>query len=224
MPEAMTDLDDMRRYSNALRLGTTQEMDALAEQLFNEDITLAEWQTQMKEVLRRQNYYQFITGKGGDKTQIRYTEYLKLGSELKHQYAHLARFAAEIYKRGGDGRLTVEYIRSRSKLYGNSTQAMFWKSAVPVKIPQYPRDGKTRCKTGCKCRLKIKRYIKPDGVEIHVWWIMQPAEHCEDCLRLSREWNPLILTEGATTESDNTQALILTVGQVVEDLYVTSIN
>jgi hypothetical protein len=69
---------------------------------------------------------------------------------------------------------------------------MMWKSAIPIKLPQVPRDGQTRCRTNCRCRLEIAYERDADGaiVAVLVWWKLSPAEHCEDCLALSREWNP----------------------------------
>lgn len=191
MPGPLDDPTDIRRYSNALRLDTERAMVKLADQLIDGEIELADWHTEMKTQLRRANYIQFVVGKGGRREQIQAREYLQLGPELKRQYAFLRRFAGEIAKRSEAGK-ALDFVRFRAQLYARSTQAMMWKSAVPVKLPQVPRDGKTACRTNCKCRLEYDYERDENGVivAVLVYWKLRPAEHCDDCIKLSREWNP----------------------------------
>lgn len=191
MAEPLIDPDDIRRYSNALRLQSERRIEALTQQLIDGDIPLADWQETMKAELRRANLEQFVIGKGGDRSLIRAREYLQLGPELRHQYAYLTRFAEQIAARAEDG-TSIQFALERAKLYARSTQAMMWKSAVPVKLPQVPRDGRTQCGTNCKCRLEYDYERDDDGVMVAVLvtWKLRPAEHCDDCIKLSREWNP----------------------------------
>ena len=216
MPEPMTDLDDQRRYANALRLQSEQRLEALTQQL-DGNITVADWQKQMKVELRRANLEQFVTGKGGDKAGITRTEYLKLGPELKRQYKYLNQFAQVVEQAAKDGK-SLNFALFRAKLYAKSTQAMFWKSALPVDLPQVPRDGKTRCKTNCKCRVEIRYERGSAGaiVAVLVFWRLSPAEHCEDCLRLARTWNPLRIEASNIKESSIEQAIHLLIMEVPE--------
>lgn len=211
MPEPMTDLTDMRRYSNQIRLLSERRIEALTQQLVDGDIDLATWQEDMKAELRQANLQQFVTGRGGTRKGVTRKDYLTLGPELKRQYAFLNRFAAVIQK-AADNESPLTFAIERAKLYARSTQAMFWKAAVPVKLPQVPRDGKTQCGTNCKCRLRIEYERDEDGniIAVNVWWLLRPAEHCEDCKDLSEEWNPKrIEVDGEVTESDTEQAVDL---------------
>jgi hypothetical protein len=203
MPDPLSDLDDMRRYANALRLQSERRIEALTRRLTAGEIDLATWQADMKAELRRANLEQFVTGKGGVREGIARTDYLKLGPELKRQYRYLRRFAGVIEKAAANGN-SVGFAVERAKLYAKSTQAMFWKSAVPVNLPQVPRDGQTRCRTNCKCRLIIRYERDENGAitAVLVRWRTGVAEHCPDCLALQREWNPLrIEVEGAVEEA-----------------------
>jgi hypothetical protein len=205
MPEPLTDPDDMRRYANALRLQSERRIEALTQRLVDGDIDLAEWQEDMKAELRRANLEQFVAGRGGIREGIKRTDYLRLGPELKKQYGYLRKFAAVIQKASSNAN-PLTFAVERAKLYGKSTQAMFWHSAVPVKLPQVPRDGKTRCRTNCKCRLVIRHERDPQGniVAVLVYWKTGIAEHCQDCLKLSREWNPLrVEVDDEVEESGN---------------------
>ena len=194
MPDPLRDLTDIRRFSNAWRLVTEKRIEALTDKLVGGEITLAEWQQQMKQELRHANHMQFVIGKGGVKEGIHHTEYLKLGTELARQYRYLQRFAEEIAERDAAG-LGLDFARSRAKLYAKSTQAVMWRVAVPVDLPQVPRDGKTACHTNCKCRLDFdyQRGEQGEVTAVKVWWKLRPAEHCQDCVELSREWRPLVI-------------------------------
>jgi len=191
VPEPLSDIDDIRRYSNALRLMSERRIEALTRELADGRLTVGAWQEQMKAELRRGNHEQFVVGKGGIRGNINRREYLQLGPELKRQYRYLDRFAAQIQARAEAGK-PITFAVQRAKLYARSTQASMWRSAVPVKLPQVPRDGQTRCRTNCKCRLQFD-YQRGEAGQITavlVYWKLRPAEHCEDCIRLSREWNP----------------------------------
>ncbi|MBZ0315093.1 MAG: hypothetical protein K8L91_01650 [Anaerolineae bacterium] len=188
MPDPMQNPNDRRRYANALRLASERRMEDMTQQLANGTLSLQDWQLAMREELRRSALEQYVTGKGGDPANINQADYLALGPELKSQYRYLNKFAAAIDKAAKDGK-PLDFAVQRAKLYARSTQAVFWKSEIPVQLPQYPRDGSTACKSNCKCRLRVQHL--EDAVL--VWWQLSPAEHCEDCLALARKWNPLRL-------------------------------
>jgi len=211
MPVAMTDPDDMRKYANALRLESEARIQAITQELIDGDVSLMTWEENMKAELRRANLEQYVTGRGGDKSVIARTDYLKLGPELRRQYKYLHRFAKQLSASAQQDK-PLDYALSRATLYARSTQAMFWKTAVPVDLPQVPRDGKTRCRTNCKCRIDYDYVRDDDGAitDVLVYWRLSPAEHCEDCLQLAREWNPLQLpVEGDIQESSLRQAVEL---------------
>jgi len=124
----------------------------------------------------------------------------------------LISFAVCVAKSAEDGK-PLEFAIARARMYAKSTHAMFWKTALPVKLPQVPRDGKTVCKTNCNCRLRIQ-YERDDSgaiTAVLVWWQLSPVEHCPDCKRLARTWNPLRIEVGQSVqESDMEQAIALT--------------
>lgn len=179
MPGPLSDIDDIRRYSNALRLMSERRIEALTRDLADGKMTLAEWQERMKAELRRANLEQFVVGKGGVRANINRREYLQLGPELKRQYRYLDRFAALVQDRAEAGQ-PITFAIERAKLYARSTQASMWRSAVPVRLPQVPRDGKTRCRTNCKCRLDFAYERGDEGqvTAVLVTWRLRPAEHC----------------------------------------------
>lgn len=218
MPDRLRDPEDIRRYSNALRIQAEQQMEELTQRLVDGGIDLATWQEGMRAELRAANLAQFVVGKGGDRSAIVAREYLQLGPELKRQYKYLQRFAEDLAQRAADGK-SIKGAVARAKLYARSTQASMWRSAIPVKLPQVPRDGSTRCRTNCKCRLDYKYERDEDGAitAVLVYWKLRPAEHCSDCIALSREWNPKRF-EIALSESTLEQSLGLLLLETRDEL------
>lgn len=208
MPDPMRNSDDKRRYANALRLASERRMAELTRQLVDGDITLQDWQLKMREELRQSALQQYVTGKGGIVGQT--TDYLALGPELRSQYRYLSKFALAIEKAAQQGK-SLAFAVPRAQLYARSTQAIFWKSALPVKLPQVPRDGNTQCRGNCKCRLRIQDELDDDGnrVAVLVYWQLSAAEHCEDCRAMARQWNPLRIEIHNAGESDISQGIAL---------------
>lgn len=194
MPGPLETSDDMKLWSYALKNEAVSRLEAHTTQFLDGKIDLATWTEKVKADLRWGNLMQFVTGKGGDRSKIGRKEYLQLGPELAKQYKYLAKFVRDIKKRMDKGE-SLEFMRFRTRLYGRSTQAMFWRTSLPRSLPQVPRDGKTQCGTNCKCDLDweyIRETALPEQplLAINVYWRLGQAEHCEDCVRLSREWNP----------------------------------
>ena len=210
MPKPMDNLDDMRRYSNAVRLQAERRVDALSDSLLAGDMTLAEWEGAMIDEVSDQHIQQFITGRGGNVTRgdlIRFRAKV-LNKEVRKQYEFLHQFAQVIEAKAADGQ-SLDFVRNRARLYMRSSQAQFWRTAVPVDLPQVPRDGQTVCNVNCKCRLKIE-YVRDDAgkiIAVLVYWLLRPAEHCDDCKALARDWNPLRIEVDGAKESDMWQAV-----------------
>lgn len=65
---------------------------------------------------------------------------------------------------------------------------------VPT-LPIYPQDDRLECTYHCKCRLDI-RFLFGRG-NFDIYWVMDvEAEHCESCIALNQEWNPLKIRKG----------------------------
>lgn len=219
MPDPMRNADDKRRYANALRLASERRIEEFTQQLADGKISLQDWQLKMREELRTAALQQYVTGKGGVVGQD--TDYLALGPELRSQYKYLSKFAQAIDKANQQGK-PLTFAVQRAKLYARSTQAIFWKSTLPVKLPQVPRDGKTQCRGNCNCYLDMQDELDDDGnrVAVLVYWRLRPAEHCDDCRAMARKWNPLRLEISETNEADITQGIALMLWESPEFLPV----
>jgi hypothetical protein len=92
-------------------------LDELAEKLKNGSITIAEWESSMRDFLRKEYETTLILAKGG-RENITQSDWGYEGSLLKKQYAYLSDFAKEISANPTawmNGRLNV-----RMNMYGES--------------------------------------------------------------------------------------------------------
>jgi hypothetical protein len=84
----------------------------------------------------------------------------------------------------------------RAQAYAQSLEQVYQRAFMLAKgqvigmpdLPAYPRDGSTRCRTNCYCAWRIE---KKSDTEYRAYWQLKPADHCEDCVRRSKDWNPL---------------------------------
>lgn len=211
MPEIIEDFEERRIYSDLLRMQTEREVETLTARFVDGDIGLRRWQLEMLRVIRRGNINQFVAGRGGNPSALERIRFhvATVNRELAKQWRYLRRLGGVIRERARQGG-SLAFLRSRARLYAQSSQAMFWRSAIPVELPQVPRDGQTRCKTNCKCSLRVRDETNAAGdlVAVLVTWQLGRAEHCEDCIRLAREWNPRRFpVDGNAQESSMAQAL-----------------
>jgi hypothetical protein len=96
-------------------------LDALANQLRNREISLADWQLQMRAEMRNMHNAAAMVAKGG-REQMTHADWGRTGRELRSQYEYLDKWAADIAsgKAPLDGRFNV-----RAKLYGNAARGTY---------------------------------------------------------------------------------------------------
>lgn len=192
MPPNFKNFEDQKSYSRAVRRVYAQRMENLTQRMIDEEIDMITWQIEMKDLLRESYKLQFIAGKGGDASQIFIGDYGAMGQPLSKQYEYLNAFARAV-REAADAGKDVQFAVKRAGMYGLSSQQVFWKAAIPAELSQVPGDGKTQCKTHCQCTLKFE-YVENDQgkrTEVHIWWELGSADHCEDCISLSKKWSPL---------------------------------
>lgn len=191
MPPPMDDLEDMRKYANALVILYTRQAEKHASDLASGKINLAQFHAEMRGLLKECHKMMFITGFGGNKNDIDMNEFAKLGSIMRKQYEFLRLLMKSIMAADRDGK-PLDFVKARVGAFVRSSRATFWNTAVGFKLPQVPGDGSTKCKANCKCYLKIdyERNAIGDKTAALVYWKMRPAEHCNDCRQLASEWSP----------------------------------
>ena len=162
-------------------------VDDLALRLSNGDITIQEWVTEFRGVLKETYYDSYFAAKGGRHTATQ-ADHGRLGQMLRQQYGWLNKFA-EAAKQGK----TPEYLAWRSRLYIDSAVQAFERGqavAWGIDLPAYPGDGQTECLVKCRCHWSLE-----DADDfINAWWILDPdAESCDDCIENGEVWSPLVV-------------------------------
>jgi hypothetical protein len=150
----------------------------LSDRLSAGEITLADWQIDMREELRRVHALQLIAGAGGDASQVTADDWLRLGPELRRQYGFLSDFGQAIQ----DGSVSGGQIGARAQMYAHSARTSYWRQATAgVDLPAQPGEG-SECLTNCQCSWEEMG----DG-----WhWILHASESCPTCEQRASQWNP----------------------------------
>lgn len=160
------------------------------------------WLVEMRQAVKDMHMQSLIIARGGIENVTK-SDYSRLGYYLSHdpthatmgQYQYLQRYARAVQENGiaalagNASPYSEKYLKWRSDLYGGNAKASFYRGLMGNLLPQVPGDGQTQCRTNCKCELHFEEGDK-QGLVL-VYWRMNPAEHCPDCIELSQKWNPL---------------------------------
>jgi len=191
-PETAIGLLRMRQES------FTKDVAKLAERLRSGKIDLAQWHSDMKQSVKDLHISSLVISRGGEWKSITFSEWGRVGRELRDQYAYLRGYAQQVEQRahmelmGLENQHSLEYMKWRSALYAGNSNATFWRGVTHNLLPQVPGDGKTACKMNCGCVLRVEAGDTPNT--LYVYWVVNAAlENCEDCLRLEMEWAPYVL-------------------------------
>jgi hypothetical protein len=166
---------------------TVTSSDALAVRLTTGEITVQQWVTQMRDLLRSTYSAEYMLGRGGLDAMTQ-ADYGRLGAMLKEQYGYLDRFASDI----AAGKLSPAQIQMRARMYIDGATQAHERAAGAARglvLPAYPGDGTTQCRANCKCSWDIQKTA-------NAWicrWRLNKAEHCPDCMTRAAQWNPLII-------------------------------
>ena len=148
---------DLDKYIDA----KNTRLDDLANQLRNREISLADWQLQMRNEMRMMHNNAAMVAKGG-KAQMTQADWGRTGRELRSQYEYLDKWAKDIAsgKAPLDGRLA-----SRAKLYGNAARGTY-EQERRVMAADKGNDEEMRilhAKESCKGCISIAGYWAPIG-------------------------------------------------------------
>lgn len=177
--------DAAKRRLFEIRLGVFYEQsDALAEQVFTGALDIGSWEAEMRTLIKEMYTSASAIGKGGW-DNMTFSDWGRLGNPLKNQYKYLQGFASDIAERAED--VTLPYIRSRARMYGNSAgyvaQLMQAQPDLIQNLPWLPKDGSTECLVNCKCFWELAVIKKSKTTKtVRATWRLRPAEHCSDCV------------------------------------------
>lgn len=192
------DTDGLQRYRDHFN----KQVDDLAQRLSTGDITVNQWQRAMGEEIERLHLTGWAIGRGGVSNMGR-NDLRQVQRKIGEQKQYLDRWAGELRQQRRRGEeFSSSTVANRAKLYGGASNATVNQANTASiglpRLPQYPGDGRTRCRTNCHCTVGIQK-LRGDG-NWNVTWKLGSAEHCEDCEELARQWNPLRIRGGVIVD------------------------
>ena len=164
----------------------------LAGRLRAGELSLANWQREMKWMVKDLQVTSAVAANGGNWGAMTPAEWGYVGADCKKQYRFLARFAQDIAERAEKGLELTTAVDTRAKLYGGAGNKTFHSALSRAegwpKLPAMPGDFE--CDGNCGCHWEVTH--GPDGWECH--WVMDPVkEHCDGCMAAAGQWNPLVI-------------------------------
>jgi hypothetical protein len=165
------------------------EARSLATKFAAGDIDLSTWEKQMRSQIKETFLAEALLGRGG-RGAMTARDYGALGRQVRTQYSFLRAFATEIAEDG----MSEARIASRSAMYVEAATQAYERAragAYGLKLPAYPGDGGTECKSNCRCSWEIDE----DDSEWRATWVLGSSEHCEGCEENAGKWNPLTVVK-----------------------------
>jgi hypothetical protein len=161
----------------------------------DQDWTVRRWELEIRDRLKRVFLAEYMLGRGGRNVMTQ-ADYGRVGNMLREQYQYLRGFALDVQA----GTMTEAQIAARTQLYHESSIQAFERGKVAaysgeLVLPAYPADGRTSCRSRCRCRWDIretktawKAYWRRNG----------RAESCNDCIGRERLYNPYVQAKAAS--------------------------
>lgn len=162
-------------------------LDGMSEKLRKGNITLEQYETAVKDSIRKTYNVMYCAGAGG-RNNMTPSDWGKIGAMLKDQYGQNG-FLKGFMEQIASGNLSQAQINARMNLYLKSADEALWKGMtkeLPVRLPAYPGDGSTSCMVNCMCSW----FIAPVEGGYDCYWRLGQAEHCPDCMRRASDWAP----------------------------------
>lgn len=192
-----SDVRDWSSESIRIQGGNT---DQLARMLTDDQINGRDWETLMRQSIKREYIKQYLEGRGG-LSQMTPQDWGSIGGMLADQYRFLGPFAREI----AAGELSEAQIAQRSRMYINSAREATSRANQRARgwpeLPDHPASGRTECLTNCACWWSGAR---TNGTWEFTWNLDFEAEHCTSdevdaqgrprgCIERADLWNPLVI-------------------------------
>lgn len=191
---ASTRRADRKKAVDERKEGYRDAVGKLTEQLLAGQIDRTEWLLQMREEIKGVYISSYVAGRDFKWNDVSQAEWGRVGNWLRTQYDYLAAWSASLPQDLSD--VSAAKMNARAQLYANSaSKALAWAEMVTIgvpadKLPAWPGDGTTLCKTNCKCRWSVRTISKARG-DFDVSWRLGVAEHCRTCRKRAKEWKKI---------------------------------
>jgi hypothetical protein len=155
----------------------------LARQLAAGEASVAQWEREVRALVKRVYIAEYALGAGGRDMMTR-RDHGRIGGLLANQYRFLRGFAEAV----ADGALSERQIADRTTLYLESATQAYERARAAgydgLSLPAYSADGSMSCR--CRCAWRIDEL--PDRWECT--WLVLPGDSCDVCLGYANQWAP----------------------------------
>jgi hypothetical protein len=168
--------------------------EAATRQLTTGELTVPEWETEMRWIIKNSVGAAYMLGRGG-RNAMEIRDWGRVGRMAASQYRFLNQFAAQLVA----GSVSEGRAIARAMLYplsAKQAQSSGYTRAIGgPDLPAYPGDGSTQCLGNCLCSWSLEQTTLADGAAgWNAYWRDQRGPNeCDDCLRRGQEWNPLVV-------------------------------
>jgi len=154
----------------------------MTTQLYSAEMALPAYQNAIFAEIKDGRTANAIFGAGGTGNMTP-EAWARLETALAEEAGHLSNLAQGI----SDGSVSQLQARARAKQYAQAMEASYWdewKQGLTSpelehlpELPTVPGNGDTQCHGNCQCVLEF--------TERGVFWVLNPASHCDDCIDLA---------------------------------------
>jgi hypothetical protein len=160
------------------------QIDGLTSRLVAREITLQQWEREVRDRIKLSFVDQYALGVGG-RNNMGFVDFGRCGALIKEQYQYLHLMAQDI----AAGRLSETQVRHKSGNYLESSMRSYergFAASYGLELPTYPRDGSQTCHYNCRCHWRIEETAS----EYKAYWIMKAGDNCSVCSANSTAYNP----------------------------------
>lgn len=182
--------DDLERYMQMF----VGHVTLLTQRMAAGEIGVSEWRLLLEAEIRMLHATALLIARGG-MAYLQPRDPITVERLVSVQLTYLDMFAHAI---SPPTPFSSALAEARARMYAGAALATYYRvyadSLGLPELPRYPGDGSTACLSRCRCRLRIDAL--GDG-DFDVWWVIDAlAEHCPDCVELTRTWSPLRVRGG----------------------------
>lgn len=189
--EAHVDEQRVRALAAEERAFTNERAITVMDEYSDGQMGAAEVERQMRELIKGGSIRQYMISRGGAK-QMGRSDYGVIGRRLRDQYGYLSGFMNDLES------LTPGQRRARAQLYISATHYLYergrTKSLGIPKLPCYPADGNTPCKSNCRCRWNYRRLAGSGNWDVQ--YINMEGNICLGCKDRAAKYAPLRVRGG----------------------------
>lgn len=174
-----------------LQARQTSQYESITQSYLDGDLTQAQWYRQFVDLINSGLVASSALGVGGIGYLTR-DDFQQIEQDSAIQIDYVNRFRRDIDNHSQPMAL------NRAKMYANATTSRYWTAhtralGLPL-LPAMP-GVRTSCGSNCKCNWNIIEL--PGQGNWDCQWRVAAVEHCEECLRRQRTFNPLEIRNGS---------------------------